>query len=65
MDESKPWYKSKGILTGIVTVLLASYSTASMTFPQFHIPAVPEWIYAILGALGIYARATASAEVTK
>jgi hypothetical protein len=65
MEEKKPWYKSKGILTGIVVVVLGAYNTTQVQFPQFHLPAVPDFLYAFLGAFGIYARATAKAEITK
>lgn len=60
MDEKKPWYKSKTILTGIVAVLLATYTTAAS---QFGLPAVPEWIFGILAGLGIYTRATATTKI--
>ena len=54
--DSKKWFLSKTIWTGIVAVVLAGYSTASA---QFGLPAVPEWVFAILGAFGIYSRAAA------
>lgn len=57
MDDKKPWYKSKTILTGIVAVLLSAYGSAST---QFGLPPVPDWIYAILASIGIYTRATAT-----
>lgn len=58
--DTKPWYKSKGIWTGIVTVLVASYATAAA---QFHLPAIPEFLFALLGAAGIYTRATAETKI--
>lgn len=59
--ETKPWYKSKNIWTGVVVTLLAAYGTAAT---QFGLPTTPEWIYAFLGALGIYTRATADTKIT-
>lgn len=60
MDETKKWYLSKGIWTGIVTALLGIYGTLSI---QLHLPIIPEWIFAILGAMGIYTRATAKKKI--
>lgn len=60
MDDKKKWYKSKTIWTGVVAVLLAAYSTASASFG---LPPVPEWVFAILGTLGIYTRATATTKI--
>lgn len=58
--DSKKWYLSKSIWTGIVAVVLAAYSTAAA---QFHLPAVPEFVFGILGAFGIYARTTATSVI--
>jgi hypothetical protein len=55
--DSKKWWLSKGIWTGVVAVILAAYATAAA---QFGLPAVPEWVFAILGAFGVYTRATAT-----
>lgn len=55
--ESKKWFLSKTIWVGVVAVLLAAYSTAAV---QFGLPAIPEWVFGILGALGIYTRSTAT-----
>lgn len=60
MDDTKKWYLSKGIWTGVVTGLLGIYVSL---VPQLHLPAVPEWIFALLGALGVYSRATATTTV--
>jgi hypothetical protein len=54
--ESKKWFLSKTIWSGIVAVILAAYSTAAA---QFSLPVVPEWVFAILGAFGIYSRVNA------
>jgi hypothetical protein len=55
--DTKKWYLSKGIWTGVVAVVLAAYSTAAA---QFNLPVVPEWVFAILGAFGVYTRVTAT-----
>jgi len=57
---TKSWWKSKNVWTGIVAILLAGYSAASSSFG---LPAVPEWIFAILGTLGIYTRVTATQKI--
>ena len=55
--DSKKWWQSKAVWTGVIAVLIASYNTASA---QFGLPAIPEVIFAILGALGIYSRVNAT-----
>lgn len=60
--ETKPWYQSKNIWAGVVTALIGVYLSLA---PQFHWPAIPEWIFTILGAIGIYTRATATTTITK
>lgn len=58
--ETKKWYQSKGVWTGVVTVLLAAYGAAA---PQFNLPHIPEWVFTLLGAAGIYSRVTADAKI--
>ena len=58
--DTKKWYQSKGVWTGVLTVLLAAYGSAAV---QFNLPHVPEWIFTLLGAAGIYARATADSKL--
>lgn len=60
MFSTKTWWQSKTIWSGIVAVLLAAYGTAAL---QFGWPQVPEFIYGILGALGIYGRSVATKEI--
>jgi hypothetical protein len=55
--ETKAWYKSKTIWAGIVAVLIAGYNTASASFG---LPAIPEFVFALLGAFGVYTRTTAN-----
>lgn len=58
--EAKPWYKSKTVLSGIVAVVLAAYTTAASIF---NLPPVPEWVFGILAGLGIYSRVTATSKI--
>ena len=60
--DSKKWYLSKGVWTGIVTALIGAYLSIA---PVFAWPAIPEGIFVILGALGIYTRATATTAIKK
>jgi hypothetical protein len=60
--QKKPWWQSKTVLAGVATVALVAYSEASSIFG---LPPVPEYVYAVLGALGIYGRMTAKAELGK
>ena len=68
MDDKKPWYKSKGVINGIVIVLLGTYELVGQHLgPQmgFSLPSIPEFVYVVLGTLGIYTRATAKTALTK
>lgn len=60
MDDTKKWYKSKSIWTGVVAVLVAAYGSASA---NFGLPPVPEWVFAILGTIGIYTRVNATTKI--
>lgn len=63
MDDAKKWYTSKGVWSGAITVLLAAYGAfAGDLAPQLHInaPHIPEWVFTILGAMGVYSRLTAT-----
>lgn len=59
---NKKWFESKTVWAGIVAVIVAAYNSAGQ---QFGLPAIPEFVYGILGALGIYGRATASGPIAK
>ena len=56
-ETSKKWFASKTIWAGIVTVLVAAYNAGSTSFGW---PAVPDWIFTLLGAIGIYSRVEAT-----
>jgi len=63
MQENKPFWKSKGVLTGIVTVLVSTYELSRVALaPQFGQvwPPIPPMVYTVLGALGIYSRVVAT-----
>jgi hypothetical protein len=59
---TKAWYLSKSIWTGVVTAVIGLYLTLA---PQFGWPAIPEIIFVILGSFGVYTRATANTTITK
>ena len=57
---TKKWYLSKGVLTGIVTGLLGIYATIA---PNAGWPSIPDWVFALLGGMGIYTRVTADTKI--
>lgn len=58
---SKPWYQSKTIQSAIVTALAGLWNTVAVPHGM---PAIPEWVYGLLGAVGVYSRATATTKIT-
>lgn len=58
--ESKKWYLSKTVWSGIVAVIVAAYNAAASSFG---FPAIPEFVFAVLGAFGIYSRVTATTTI--
>ena len=56
----KKWYQSKTVWSSVVAVVLAAYNSASA---QFGLPAVPEFVYGVLAAFGIYSRVTATTKI--
>lgn len=60
MTDGKKWYQSKTVWTGIVTAVMGAYLSLQ---PQFGWPAIPDWVFTILGALGIYSRVVATKEI--
>jgi hypothetical protein len=61
MPDSKPWYQSKAIWSGVVAGLIGIYNSVAIAKG---LPAVPDFVYTILGAIGVYSRATASTTIT-
>lgn len=60
MNEKKPWYASKTIWVGVLSVGVVAYNSA---VSQFGIPPIPEFVYAILGAIGVGTRSTATKRI--
>jgi hypothetical protein len=64
MDSTKSWFKSKGVWTAVVTIVIGLYSLVSATLMpaigHAPLPAIPEWVFTFLGALGLYSRVTAT-----
>lgn len=58
--EKKKWYKSKTVWAGVVSVAIAAYNAASA---NFGLPVIPEFIYGVLGAIGVYGRTTAKTSI--
>ena len=57
MDGSKKWYVSKVVWAGIVTALIGIYNIVGTVIAPifgFTLPAIPNFIYDILSAIGIY-----------
>jgi len=64
--ENKKWYESKTIWSGIISIVIAIYNTVQPLLSQFfgiNLPVIPDWIYTVLGSLGIYGRITANKEI--
>ena len=66
---SKPWYKSKAVLAGIITIFVSVYDNALVPACAEHLnyllPSIPTWIYALLGSLGVYGRVKADSRIGK
>ena len=65
MDKKK-WYQSKTVWSGILAVLVGTYNlVATNVAPtlDFTLPAIPDWIFTILGAMGIYGRVSADKKI--
>lgn len=60
MEGTKKWWQSKNVWTGIVTGLLGIYMSLQ---PVLSVPAIPEWVFALLGGLGVYTRVTADKKI--
>lgn len=57
MDDSKHWYQSKSIWAGVVAVLVGLYNSVGANLHA--LPPIPDWVFSLLGAVGIYGRAVA------
>jgi hypothetical protein len=66
--ETKPWYKSKTVWSDIITILVGVYTAAQSGLAAdlgHTLPVIPSWIFAILGGIGIYGRASADTSLSK
>lgn len=55
--DTKPWYQSKTIWAAVVSGLIGLYNGVAAAKG---LPPVPEWTYTLLGAVGVYSRATST-----
>lgn len=60
MLKSKSWFASKTVLSGVAAVAVAAWNEASA---QFGLPPIPDFVFGILGALGIYGRVSATSVI--
>jgi hypothetical protein len=60
MDGTKKWYQSKNIWTAVISGVLGMYMALA---PQLHWPSVPEWLFTILAAIGVYTRVSATDKI--
>lgn len=56
----KSWWQSKTIWAGVVAIALAAYNAGAAAFGW---PEIPEFVYGLLAALGVYGRAVATERV--
>lgn len=67
----KKWWQSKTIWAGLIAILIAVYSTVSQQLAAncvngtlcYNLPPIPEWVFGILAAFGIYGRAQANTTI--
>jgi len=67
--DSKPWYKSKAVIAGVIIVFVNLWDNAlvPMVGQYLHVtlPFIPVWVYSMLAALGIYGRVKADSRIGK
>ena len=62
--DNKKWYLSKGIWTGIITAVIGAGTTICLLFGvDLNANAIFGVVITILGALGLYSRATATTTI--
>ena len=65
MDKMK-WYRSKGVWTGVVTVIIGTYEVVKLNMaPQmgWTLPDIPPVVFTFLGAMGVYSRVVATKKI--
>ena len=64
--DNKKWYLSKGIWAGIITVVIgAATGIATLFGVDLNGNAIFGLVISVLGALGLYSRATADSKIVK
>lgn len=58
--ETKPWYQSKTLWTAMVGGLIGVYGAIGSFHP---LPPIPNWVYTLLGSLGLYGLRTADTKI--
>lgn len=64
--KAKPWYQSRTIISGIVAVAVAVWNAGAVAVAAnfgHNLPTIPDWIFAILGSIGIYGRIDAKTKI--
>jgi len=57
MDSSKKWWTSKVVWAGVVTTLIGVYNIVGTVLAPifgFTLPPIPNFVYDILAAIGVY-----------
>jgi uncharacterized membrane protein len=60
--ESKPWYQSKTIWAGVIGLLIVVYNAVEANL-GIKLPTIPEYVFGILAAFGIYGRVGATTSI--
>jgi len=66
MNETKKWYQSKGVWTGIVATIVGLYGLVDSHLAPalgFNLPDIPSLVFTVLGAMGIYSRTSATKKI--
>ncbi len=58
---TKSWYKSKTIWVAAVSAMIGIYNSIAQVKG---LPPIPELVYTLLGAIGVYTRSTADTKIT-
>lgn len=58
--ETKKWYTSKTVWTAVIGGLVGLYGAISSVHP---LPAIPAWVYTVLGSMGLYGLRTADTKI--